>query len=92
MTCRELVDCLLELTGAELSAAQRERVDEHLHNCPSCVAYLESYRLAVELSHRLPPKPMPPHLAKHLNGLLSAQAGEKACAHTQGSGSNGADT
>ena len=49
ITCRELIDGLLEYVDGTMTAAQRAEVDRHLAVCPSCVEYLKGYRESVRL-------------------------------------------
>jgi anti-sigma factor RsiW len=49
VTCKELVGFLIDYLDGELSAAERRTFDEHVAECPDCVAYLDSYRKAVRL-------------------------------------------
>jgi anti-sigma factor RsiW len=49
MTCRELVDFLMDYLDGLLSEPERLCFEEHLGECPDCVAYLASYREAVRL-------------------------------------------
>lgn len=49
MTCREFVEFLMDYDSGELSEAQRAAFDSHMEDCPPCVAYVETYRRAVEL-------------------------------------------
>ena len=44
LTCREFVRFLADYLHGELGAGERAEFDRHLANCPSCVAYMESYR------------------------------------------------
>jgi anti-sigma factor RsiW len=70
ITCRELVEVLLDFVSDELAAEQRAQVTRHLDDCPLCSAYLESYRIVLELPRRLRPTPLPPRLAGRLQALL----------------------
>lgn len=49
MTCREVLDYLMEFLDGELSSAQRAVFEEHLAVCTSCVAYLRTYQQGVKL-------------------------------------------
>jgi anti-sigma factor RsiW len=49
MTCREFIEFLWRYYLGELSAAERAEFDEHLAECPDCVAYLQSYAETVRL-------------------------------------------
>jgi anti-sigma factor RsiW len=57
MTCRELVEFLMAYLDQELPEEQRAEFERHLHACPPCVVYLETYEEAVRLGkdvHREP--------------------------------------
>ena len=44
LTCRELLDFLLDYHEGRLDPGVHERFEEHLAVCPRCGAYLESDR------------------------------------------------
>src|SRR5438128_4830644 len=44
MTCRELIEFLIDYLDGTLAPQERERFDAHLAVCPACVRYLDSYR------------------------------------------------
>ena len=49
MTCKELVEFLMDYLDGLLCEPERRRFEEHLGECPDCVAYLATYREAVRL-------------------------------------------
>ena len=49
MTCRELIDFLMDYLEGELSEAQRQAFEHHLSRCPDCVAYLAAYKDTIQL-------------------------------------------
>ena len=49
MTCREVTEFLMEYLSEELPPNQLAAFDEHLGECPECVAYLKSYQETVKL-------------------------------------------
>ena len=49
MTCRELVEFLMDYLDGLLSESERLRFEEHLGECPDCDAYLATYREAIRL-------------------------------------------
>ena len=53
MTCREVLDFLMDYLDGNLSASQRAIFEEHLAVCISCVAYLHNYRQSVKLGKAL---------------------------------------
>jgi hypothetical protein len=44
LTCKELVELVTEYLEGGLSAAERERFEEHLGFCDWCVTYLDQMR------------------------------------------------
>jgi anti-sigma factor RsiW len=54
MTCQELVELVTEYLEGTLPGPDRQRFEEHLAECPHCVAYLEQMRITIGLVGRLP--------------------------------------
>jgi anti-sigma factor RsiW len=50
MTCRELVEFLMDYLDGHLSEPERRCFEEHLGECPDCVTYLATYQEAIRLS------------------------------------------
>jgi anti-sigma factor RsiW len=49
MTCRDILDFLMDYEAGAVTAEERAVFEAHLGVCPPCVAYLKSYRITVEL-------------------------------------------
>lgn len=49
MTCRELIDFLIDYVDGLLAAEERRPFEEHLAICPECRAYLDSYKTTLSL-------------------------------------------
>ena len=49
VTCREFADFLMDYLSGSLPAPERVTFEEHLGECPDCVAYLSTYRQTIEL-------------------------------------------
>jgi anti-sigma factor RsiW len=49
MTCRELVEFLMDYLDGVLPEPERSCFEGHLDECPDCAAYLATYREAVRL-------------------------------------------
>jgi predicted anti-sigma-YlaC factor YlaD len=48
VTCQEIADFLMDYLDGALAEEQRTVFDEHLSECPDCVAYLQSYEMTVK--------------------------------------------
>jgi anti-sigma factor RsiW len=49
VTCRDFVEFLSEYLFGGLNSAERTEFEAHLAECPTCVAYLDSYQKTVQL-------------------------------------------
>ncbi len=49
ISCKQLIDFLWAYVSSELSAEERHEFDRHLSVCPSCVAYLDSYKKTIAM-------------------------------------------
>ena len=69
MTCREVIDFLLEYRSGELSASERAEFEQHLVECPDCAAYLKSYEETIKLGKAVfadPEAPVPQDVPEEL--------------------------
>jgi anti-sigma factor RsiW len=53
MTCRELVDFLMDYLNGELPAEQQRSFDEHLAECQDCVEYVRTYQETIRLGRQV---------------------------------------
>lgn len=49
LTCRQLIDFIADFLDGTLPAHLALAFERHLNECPSCAAYLDSYRATVRL-------------------------------------------
>ena len=49
MNCREFTEFLHEYLFGNMPAKRRAEFDKHLAECPSCLAYLDSYQKTIQL-------------------------------------------
>jgi anti-sigma factor RsiW len=73
MTCRQLAELLLDFISGELHADHAAEINEHLHGCSSCVAFVHSYRVTITMTQQLPPVPLRSEFAQRLEKLLQDQ-------------------
>jgi anti-sigma factor RsiW len=72
MTCRQLVEILLDYVAGDLPPEQSDLIRQHLCRCPPCVTYLETYQLTIKLSRQLPPAPVPHELLERVRAAVSS--------------------
>ena len=80
MTCQELADFILDFVEGRLPEDQATVFEEHLAICPSCIAYIKSYKSTCEILDALgctkeeeTPKEVPEELVQ---AILRARAQE----------------
>lgn len=77
VTCREFVEFLAEYLAGELDDQARSAFDWHLARCPSCVAYMNTYRETRELARAAlgqPDAPVPEQVPEDLlRAILAAR-------------------
>jgi anti-sigma factor RsiW len=66
LTCAQVVEIVTAYLDDALSAADRERVEEHLVFCDGCSTYLEQIRETIVLTGRLEPAHIPAALEEKL--------------------------
>ena len=71
LTCRDVSSFLTEYLDDRLDTDTRERFEEHLRYCNSCEAYLNQFRITIEMVRDDQPPPPPPELAEHTLEFLS---------------------
>jgi anti-sigma factor RsiW len=76
MNCRELVELLLDFLEGHLPPEIAAHIQEHLDACPPCVVYVETYRVTIHLSRKLPCDQIPESLEKKLQAMLKQHKGE----------------
>lgn len=52
MTCREVVDFLMDYLSGSLAPEERQEFERHLEACPPCVSYLKTYERTVALGKK----------------------------------------
>ncbi len=77
ITCRELVELLIDFVSGELDDDRRLRIEAHLRCCGPCEAYLETYRITIQMTRQLPPVPLPPQLVERLRAALEENCPRK---------------
>ena len=80
LICRDFVEELLLYLAGELSPEREAVFDRHLGECPSCVAYMKTYRETIRLGREAMKQagqdagPAPAELTAHLlQALLAAR-------------------
>jgi anti-sigma factor RsiW len=83
ITCRQLAELLIDFLSGDLPPESRDRIEKHLGDCPPCVVYLETYRLTIQLTRKLPCAPLPSACEQKLRAILEAEWQKQAAQRPQ---------
>jgi predicted anti-sigma-YlaC factor YlaD len=72
LTCRDVSNFLSDYLDDVLDEEVKEQFEEHLLYCRSCAAYLNQFRMTIELAHDDQPPPPPPELVEHTLSFLKS--------------------
>lgn len=79
LTCRELIEFLMDYVEDALAPDERASFDAHLAVCPDCVRYLDGYRATVRAGRAAfaePEAPVPDEVPEALvAAILRARRG-----------------
>ena len=73
LTCRDVIDLLLDYLDGNLGADRVEQLERHLLDCPPCIAYLNTYKRTRELTGRVARAEMPEEMKARLREFLLRQ-------------------
>ena len=62
LTCRELVELVTAYLEGELPGRERRRFEAHIAGCDACTSYLDQIRRTIEITGRLTPDSLEPHV------------------------------
>ena len=77
MTCKDAIAIMADYLESALSPELVEKLEEHLHDCAPCRAYLATYRKTKSLAADAGRVEMPEEMKTRLRELLLAQLRER---------------
>lgn len=73
MRCKQVVDLLSDYLADELSAEDVAGIRAHLKGCRKCLAFLDSLKTTVKLTHNLKAEDIPPEVVDRLQTFLKSR-------------------
>jgi hypothetical protein len=73
-TCKQITDLVANYLNDSLGPRVKRQFDEHLKICPDCIAFLNTYRKTIAVSHSLRAEDMPEKVRRNVLGFLHSRA------------------
>ena len=70
LRCRDVGQLLYEYVEERLEPSVGQQLEQHLADCPGCLAFINTYRQTIRLSKDLRCEDIPPELQQKLRGFL----------------------
>lgn len=70
MTCRELAEILCDYLDEQLAEEECGTIRAHLECCEACVHFVETYRLTIQITRRLPAAELPASVLEKVRRAL----------------------
>lgn len=70
LTCQEVVELITDYLENVLLAETRERLEEHVADCPGCETYIEQIRQIINTVHAIAEEPVSPTTKQDLLQLF----------------------
>jgi anti-sigma factor RsiW len=71
--CRQLCDLLFDYINGDLPEDRREVLEAHMKACPPCLVHVETYRVTITMSRKLPCRTMSPECERRLREVLARE-------------------
>jgi anti-sigma factor RsiW len=70
ITCEQVTALLIDYVAGDLDPATSLVLEQHVQNCPDCIAFLRTYRESIRLSRTLRYEDIPGELQDRLHAFL----------------------
>jgi anti-sigma factor RsiW len=73
-TCRDIEKLLLDYVEGDLDPDRRDKLAQHLADCPDCLSFVDTYRQTIAATHdhaRPTESEMPPDLVAKLRSFIA---------------------
>jgi anti-sigma factor RsiW len=70
ITCEQVTALLIDYVAGDLDPATTLALEQHVQNCPDCIAFLRTYRESMRLTRTLRYEDIPEELRDRLHAFL----------------------
>ena len=73
LTCQQVTDLIIDYVTQEMDATLRAVFERHLHNCPDCTAFLQTYCRTMHVTRTLRYEEVPAEMLTRVQQFLHAR-------------------
>lgn len=74
LKCRDVGKLLYDYVDGSLEPALKQQLEQHLADCPGCLAFINTYRQTIKLSKELRPREIPTELRQKLRSFIKSKS------------------
>jgi len=73
LKCRDVGQLLYEYVEQRLEPPISQQLEQHLADCPGCLAFINTYKQTIQLSHELKDADIPAELHQKLQSFIETK-------------------
>lgn len=71
--CTKLAELLFDFVNGDLPDDRRELLEAHIQSCTPCYLHVETYRITITLTRKLPCKELPADVEQRLRDAVARE-------------------
>lgn len=73
LTCQQVMDLIVDYVAEDMEPARRSAFETHIHDCPDCLAFLDTYKVTIRTTRSLRYKDIPGGMRHRVQQFLHAK-------------------
>ncbi len=73
LTCQQVTDLIVDYVAEDMEPAMRSAFKTHIHDCPDCTAFLNTYKVTIRTTRSLRDEDVPDEMRHRVQQFLQAK-------------------
>ena len=73
LTCQQITDLIVDYVAEDMEPAMRSAFETHIHDCPDCTAFLNTYKVTIRTTRSLRDEDVPEEMRHRVQQFLQAK-------------------